>query len=82
MQSDYQNLPGPDFLDSVADAEAANGNDINASEYRRRAKQWRQDLEAREEAEAKSPPPLPDIRKARDLLSRRPHAVTPTDHRK
>lgn len=82
MQHDYQNLPGPDFLDSVADAEAANGNEINASEYRRRAKEWRKDIEAREDAEAKTPPSLQNIRSARDLLSMRPHAVTPTDHRK
>jgi len=82
MQHDYQHLPGPDFLDSVADAEAANGNDINASEYRRRAKQWRQDLGAREEAEAKSPPPMQHTNGDRRQSARRTHAITPTDHRK
>lgn len=34
-------LDGPDFLEAVANAEAANGNDINAAEYRKRARQWR-----------------------------------------
>ena len=34
-------LDGPDFLEAVAEAETANGNDINAAEYRKRAKQWR-----------------------------------------
>lgn len=47
----HPELSGPDFLDKVADAEEANGNYVNASEYRRRAKQWRelqQQLDARE----------------------------------
>ena len=39
----HEILSGPDFLNSVADAEAANGNHINAAEYRRRAAQWRDD---------------------------------------
>lgn len=37
-------LPGPDFLDGVADAERANGNDINAHVYAQRANEWRDDL--------------------------------------
>ena len=45
-------LSGPDFLDSVANAECARGNDINAATFRDRARQWRIDqielLEARE----------------------------------
>ncbi len=36
-------LDGPDFLDAVADAEEVNGLLINAAEYRRRARQWRED---------------------------------------
>ena len=39
MQSE---LSGPDFLDSVADVEAGNGLPINANEYRKRARQWRE----------------------------------------
>lgn len=35
-----QHLTGPEFLDSVADAEAANSNDINATVYRTNAAQW------------------------------------------
>jgi hypothetical protein len=45
-------LPGPDFLDAVADAEEGNGNRINAAEYRRRAKEWRHDLAELERANA------------------------------
>ncbi len=37
-------LDGPDFLDAVADAEEVSGLLINAAEYRRRARQWREDL--------------------------------------
>ncbi len=36
-------LSGPDFLEAVADAEAANDNHINADVYRTRAKQWQRD---------------------------------------
>lgn len=36
-------LDGPDFLDALADADEANGLLINAAEYRRRARQWRED---------------------------------------
>ena len=44
----HPGLSGPDFLDAVANAEAANGNEINAAEYRRRARQWRDAEQARE----------------------------------
>lgn len=44
-------LTGPDFLDSVADAEAANGNDINASHYRSRSQAWQRDLDRIDELE-------------------------------
>ena len=36
-------LDGPDFLEAVADAEEVSGLLINAAEYRRRARQWRDD---------------------------------------
>ena len=56
MQEQTEFLDGPDFLDAVAAAELANGNDINAAEYRKRARQWRvaqHDLqEASQRAEA------------------------------
>ena len=37
------NLIGPEFLDLVADAEAANCNDINAHAFRRNATEWAAD---------------------------------------
>jgi hypothetical protein len=37
-------LCGPDFLHSVANAERANGNDINADIYEERAREWQADL--------------------------------------
>ena len=36
-------MTGPEFLDAVADAEAANSNDINADAYRTRAVEWSND---------------------------------------
>ena len=36
----FTRLTGPEFLDAVADAEAANDNLINADAYRTRAAQW------------------------------------------
>ncbi len=36
-------MTGPEFLDALADQEAANGNDINAATYRERAAQWARD---------------------------------------
>jgi hypothetical protein len=43
LHPDIHVLDGPDFLDAVADAEEVLGNLINAAEYRRRARQWRND---------------------------------------
>jgi hypothetical protein len=40
MQDRLHGLTGPDFLDKVADAEAANGLDINAAVYRERSREW------------------------------------------
>lgn len=39
----YTGLPGPDFLQAVAEAELQNGNEINFSEFKRRAIQWQDD---------------------------------------
>lgn len=36
-------ISGPDFLELVANAELASGNDINAEAFRTRARQWRLD---------------------------------------
>lgn len=45
-------LSGPEFLDAVADAEAANDNAINADVYRARAAEWAQTERRLREAEA------------------------------
>ncbi len=42
-------LSGPELLDNLADTESGNGFHINASEYRRRAQDWRE-LEQRTDA--------------------------------
>lgn len=78
-------LDGPDFLNAVADAEEANGNAINAAEFRERAKQWQRDIDA---AAANESPPapanpraIPGIRSARSLQTAQAHAITPTNRR-
>ena len=38
-----QNLPGPDFLEQVAEAELHAGNLVNRDEWLRRARQWREE---------------------------------------
>lgn len=43
MKDQLEPLSGPDFLDACADSNAASGLDVNAAEFRRRAKQWRAD---------------------------------------
>lgn len=52
----YNALPGPDFLEAVADQEAANDNDVNAAEFRKRASEWRQDLRVIEQFEQQATP--------------------------
>lgn len=42
MQDQPGRLDGPDFLESLADAEAAKNSDVNADIYRQRAREWRQ----------------------------------------
>lgn len=43
FDTDPTRLSGPEFLHAVADAELANGNEINAAEFRRRAQEWQRD---------------------------------------
>lgn len=42
MQDQPGRLDGPDFLESLADAEAAESRHVNADAYRQRAREWRQ----------------------------------------
>lgn len=44
-------LTGPDFLDSVADQNDAQGLPVNAAEFRQRATDWRQDQQRIEQLE-------------------------------
>ncbi len=44
-------LSGPDFLDNVADLESGNGLHINAAEYRKRAREWRQEQQQLRDAQ-------------------------------
>lgn len=67
---------GPEFLESVADAELSNGNEQNAAIYRERAQEWRQLERQLEAAEAQPRTPAP---KARQASGR--GAITPTDTR-
>ncbi|TAA27640.1 hypothetical protein EA661_12855 [Pseudoxanthomonas winnipegensis] len=43
FDTDPSRLSGPDFLLAVADAELANGNEINAAVFRQRASEWKHD---------------------------------------
>lgn len=74
-----QGLTGPEFLEHVANAEAALGNEINAAEYRRRATQWKADLaELGSMRQMPEPMAAPLLRRAGQLPS---HHITPTDRR-
>jgi hypothetical protein len=42
MQDQYAGLPGPDFLDAVAEAELHIGNPVNSDIFKQRAREWRQ----------------------------------------
>ena len=79
LDQTISHLDGPDFLDAVADAEEANGNLINAAEYRRRARQWANERAQHEYQGATEPAPISALRVARALPS---HHITPTDHRR
>jgi hypothetical protein len=58
-RTDYTGLSGPEFLNAIANAEEVNGNPINAAEFRRRARDWQRDLDARAAA------PVPVVRAQR-----------------
>lgn len=81
MTNHHQGLTGPEFLDHVANAEEALGNEINAAEYRRRAKQWEADiaeLESLRPAPEPMPLPMAHLRRASSLPA---HHITPSDRR-
>lgn len=46
-RNDITGLSGPDFLKAFANAEEVGGNPINAAEFRKRAREWQRDIEAR-----------------------------------
>jgi hypothetical protein len=41
-------MTGPDFLEAYAEQQLAHGNEINAAEFRRRAREWREDVATRD----------------------------------
>ncbi|UHQ21929.1 hypothetical protein LVB77_14770 [Lysobacter sp. 5GHs7-4] len=74
-------MTGPDFLRAVADQEAALNNHENADIYRRRADEWQGHLDALETT-ALDPADLPSLRERTGAyipVSKRRHAITPTD---
>jgi hypothetical protein len=44
-------MTGPDFLEAYADQQLAIGNEINAAEFRRRAREWHNDVATRDHCE-------------------------------
>ena len=66
-------LSGPDFLDHIADVESGQGLHINAAEYRKRAKQWR---EHQQQLEATT---VEVERLTADITALRTHAFTAVD---
>ncbi len=50
--TDNHRLTGPDFLDAMANQNAASGLDVNAAEFRQRARDWQADLQRMEALEA------------------------------
>lgn len=78
LDHNIHSLSGPDFLAAVADAEAANGNDVNADIYRGRSRQWAAEQLALEDAQTAL------AKATRRQAQARPesrHAITPTDKR-
>lgn len=61
-------MPGPDFLEAVADAELAQGNGVNADIYRQRAREWRQQLADLEQMQARLASMQLALDKARNAL--------------
>lgn len=51
--TDTHRQPGPDFLDSMASQSAANGLDINAAEFRQRARDWQADIARADQLDAR-----------------------------
>ena len=82
-------LTGPDFLDLLSQTELSNGLSINAHEYAKRAREWRDDLEsarvARDAVDLISTEMDKQRRQALqayDALSRvRPHSENVDDYR-
>jgi hypothetical protein len=66
-------LSGPDFLDHIADVESGQGLHINAAEYRKRARQWREHQQQLEAAV------LEVDRLTADIAALRQHAFTAVD---
>lgn len=62
-------LPGPDFLDAVAEAELHNGNEVNAAVWRGRAKQWREDLATRDQCHGCYPAIFQNLAEAKARLA-------------
>ncbi|WP_298580502.1 hypothetical protein [uncultured Luteimonas sp.] len=50
--TDTHRLTGPDFLDAMANQNAASGLDVNAAEFRQRGRDWQADLQRIEALEA------------------------------
>lgn len=72
-------LSGPDFLDAVADQEAANGNDINAATFRERALQWKRDRILLQRLEDSNQATVAQLKHIAQCAT---GAITPTDTRK
>jgi hypothetical protein len=67
MQDQFAHLPGPDFLDAVAETELHIGNPVNADIFAQRAREWRQqtaDLEQLQERNASLQHALDSARQA------------------
>ena len=83
----YNLFNHPQYLDVDRAARFdALGNQVNADEYRRRARQWQRDIDAlngmpaieQPAANSEWPAHLPPLRRASDLPA---HHITPSDHR-
>jgi len=51
--TDTHRQAGPDFLDSFADQSAASGLEVNAAEFRERARDWRADIARADQLDAR-----------------------------
>lgn len=73
-------LTGPDFLESLADIAAGNGEFVNCAEFRTRAAQWRRDL--RDIAHYRGIADRAEARASAAPATTTPRAaITPTDTR-